>query len=101
MAVIALLALAFGAWYLLRHRKQESSANTTLAPYVDDKAELSAADPVIQVRHGVDFGSGDLFEVSGVMKPTEMGDDDRQELEGGWHGYEVQAAHDPTLISNR
>jgi hypothetical protein len=92
VGVAGLALIVLTAWFFLR-RKNLRSAAVSGAPYVDNKAELSATERETNPKYGPNAGQGEtVFEVSGAEKPVEAESDARHELEGEWHGFEAYNA---------
>jgi hypothetical protein len=95
-AVIIGLIIGLRGWFIVRRKRDKGTTNQR-TPYVDTKAELSTTDPLKNPLYGSELGSrGEVYEIGGVNKPAEMGDEARYELDGGWHGHEARDTSNPT-----
>ena len=82
------MLLVAGVWWILRRRRRQQNAPpNSEATFFDGKAEL----PAVTVVEKREESSGqELHEKSGEAIPAEMVDSPRYELEGSWHGNEMQ-----------
>lgn len=87
-AVAGLALLVTGVWWILRRRRQQQKPpSSSDATFFDGKAEL----PAVTVTETREEASGqELHEKSGKGLPAEMVNSTRYELEGNWHGNEMQ-----------
>lgn len=85
-SVAAIVLIAVGVWWALkRMRRNRSGLADSETTHFDGKAELPA---VSEKRIG---SSGQaVHEKSGQGLPAEIVNSPRYELEGSWHGHEMQ-----------
>lgn len=93
VSIAGIILLALGMWALLR-RRQSRTRNDE--PRADPRAGLRGEDAEKKLPGVAELGNyGAKAELAGLTKPTELDRNERHELEGHWHGHEIQGVVSP------